>query len=186
MSRLLPGLLLIPFAFFHYFNDLKFIILMINFGTWFDTFSCFNIKISIIHLWILYNHLINYIIFLLYQKNKNIILNIIFVSFIGDFWQYLSGRTFGYYKIGWISPNKTYEGFIYGYILTIISLYWMDFQLLTIYYILGSIGGLISSLIKRQSGVKDYSNLLLSHGGWLDRSDSFILPITYEYIKMII
>ena len=107
-----------------------------------------------------------------------------FIICISDIFQELIGKYFKpnekKNKIGWISPNKTYEGYIGGYIgilLLYFSLYKDKFILLNFLYILGIIGDLFFSYIKRKIEIKDYSNVLASHGGILDRLDSFIFGI---------
>lgn len=89
-----------------------------------------------------------------------------------------------------ISPNKTLEGLLGGATITVIFmtvLYMvvqpsymgtLEFVLITIAVEVGSFyGDLFFSNIKRYFGVKDYSNLLYSHGGILDRSDSLLFAV---------
>lgn len=119
------------------------------------------------------------------EINKDILL-ILSMIIVSDVFQEFSGRLFGKNKIGWISPNKTYEGYIGGYIGMLlfyfiynhISKKPMNFVFINIIYVAGIVGDLFFSLIKRNYNIKDYSNLLLSHGGVLDRLDSFIFAIT--------
>ena len=102
---------------------------------------------------------------------------------MSDVFQEFSGKHFGKNKIGWISPNKTYEGYIGGYIGILIFYFIynhfakINFAKINIIYILGVSGDLFFSFIKRKAEIKDYSNLLLSHGGVLDRLDSFIFAL---------
>jgi phosphatidate cytidylyltransferase len=118
------------------------------------------------------------------EINKDILL-ILSIIVVSDMFQEFSGRMFGKNKIGWISPNKTYEGYIGGYIGMLlfyfiynhISKTPMNFIFINIIYVAGIVGDLFFSLIKRNYNIKDYSNLLLSHGGVLDRLDSFIFAI---------
>ena len=85
-----------------------------------------------------------------------------------------------------ISPNKTWSGTIGGWVMAIIILsgfnyFWRD-ELPTIYLILyalaisvfSQLGDLSISSLKRKAGVKDSSNLLPGHGGFLDRFDGFV------------
>jgi phosphatidate cytidylyltransferase len=107
------------------------------------------------------------------------IVNIIIIVITSDIFQELSGKLFGKTKIGWISPNKSIEGYIGGYI-GILSYYFIakpNFIFINTIYMLGIMGDLYFSYIKRILQIKDYSDILLSHGGMLDRIDSVIFAI---------
>ena len=110
---------------------------------------------------------------------------------ITDSFAYFTGVFFGKHKlIPEISPKKTIEGSIGGIVFCVIS--FVVFGLLIgnmtgstpNYLVLGSLGFLVAvvaqlgdlfaSLIKRERGVKDYSNIFPGHGGVMDRFDSVI------------
>jgi len=109
----------------------------------------------------------------------NDIFNIIIIIVISDSFQELVGKMYGRNKIGWISPNKSIEGYIGGYIGILIYYFISNtnFYFVNIIFLLGIIGDLFFSYIKRNLDIKDYSDILLSHGGILDRLDSFIFAI---------
>lgn len=107
---------------------------------------------------------------------------------------YVIGKNFGKHKLApVISPNKTIEGSIGGAICAImLGLIIAYFIKLPFYHAIimsilvtafAQIGDLCESLIKRDAGVKDSGDILPGHGGFLDRSDSYILtiPILYYY-----
>ncbi|MCM8787090.1 MAG: phosphatidate cytidylyltransferase [Candidatus Omnitrophica bacterium] len=121
---------------------------------------------------------------------------IVFVCFlitIDDIAAFWIGKFIGRKKlIPQISPNKTIEGSLGGVIVTIIFSLLLKYALPNYSYldciflglvisIMGQIGDLVLSVIKRDIGVKDTGKLLLGHGGMLDRFDSWIfsLPIVY-------
>ncbi len=116
--------------------------------------------------------------------NMNELIFVLIIVIISDVFQEFSGKYFGKNKIGWISPNKTYEGYIGGYI-GILIVYFINLQIKLDYnfidfnliYIFGIVGDLFFSYIKRKIGVKDYSEILLSHGGVLDRLDAFFIAV---------
>ena len=109
------------------------------------------------------------------------------VSF--DTFSYIIGSIFGKNKIfKFISPNKTYEGFVGGVffslILSLLFIYFANIKfdyyfILYIFIIILSAfsGDIIESFFKRKNNLKDSSNLIPGHGGFLDRLDSYILSI---------
>ena len=112
---------------------------------------------------------------------------------------YYVGSKFGKHKLAPIvSPNKTIEGSIGGCICAVIGAiivgYFIDLQWYMAMFagiictIFAQIGDLCESLIKRDAGVKDSGDSLPGHGGFLDRSDSFVLtlPIMYYFCKCFI
>lgn len=118
----------------------------------------------------------------------NELIFVLIIVIISDVFQEFSGKYFGKNKIGWISPNKTYEGYIGGYIGILILFFIKSYNFidLNLIYIFGIIGDLFFSYIKRKIGIKDYSEILLSHGGVLDRLDAFFISVLgYGLYKII-
>lgn len=114
------------------------------------------------------------------------------LAFLSDTGAYFAGRAFGSHKLApVISPNKTVEGVIGGVVGAMVGmlLYTMVLQLgfgfrvnylyALVYGLIGSVGAVFGdlcfSVIKRQTGVKDYGNLIPGHGGVLDRFDSMMI-----------
>ena len=118
---------------------------------------------------------------------------------------YYAGTRFGKHKLApVISPNKTIEGSIGGAICAVLGscvvglfiskVYMIDVKwyipviagfLCTVF---AQIGDLCESLLKRDAGVKDSGNSLPGHGGFLDRTDSFIftIPVMYYFCKYFV
>ena len=126
------------------------------------------------------------------------------MAFGPDAGAYFAGRAFGQHKLApVISPNKTVEGMIGGLLtgMLMMVIYTLILQLgfsmkvnymyALIYGIVGSLGAtfgdLCFSVIKRQTGIKDYGNLIPGHGGVLDRFDSMLVvaPLTEILITLI-
>lgn len=130
-------------------------------------------------------------------------------AWIADSGAYFTGITLGKHKLcPEISPKKTVEGFIGGIISTAIVFVAAFFvynrfiaenpmELGTARYIavavsgmvcavIGTVGDLSASMIKRQIGFKDYGKIMPGHGGLMDRFDSvlFVLPTFYAFISL--
>lgn len=121
-----------------------------------------------------------YILFNTVNRKKFIFL--IVLNSLSDSFQYLVGNQFSKRyttkPFPSISPNKTTIGYILGLSLGFIAgSILLPFTLIQIILILlfGVIGDLLASKIKRMLEIKDFSQLLGSHGGFLDRFDSVIL-----------
>ena len=124
---------------------------------------------------------------------------ILFVSvWICDTGAYFSGRWFGKNLLfPRVSPKKTWEGAIGGGIVavaafTALSYYFMpglDTQHAVVCGLIvgtfGQIGDLAESLLKRDATIKDSSQIIPGHGGFLDRFDSmlFASPLVYVYLS---
>ena len=112
---------------------------------------------------------------------------------------YYAGRHLGKHKLAPIvSPNKTIEGSIGGAIAAVIGALIIGYFLQLEWYfsvmlgflctVFAQIGDLCESLLKRDAGVKDSGNSLPGHGGFLDRTDSFIftIPVMYYFCKYFV
>jgi phosphatidate cytidylyltransferase len=114
--------------------------------------------------------------------------NIIKLCGIGDSMQQIVGKLIGKHKIGWISPNKTFEGYFGGYFLLLIinkillKKYFMSNKYITGIYIFSVVGDLFFAYLKRIVNIKDWSNMLQSHGGFLDRLNSIYIAIFSKII----
>ena len=124
---------------------------------------------------------------------------ILFAVLVTDTFCYIVGCKWGKNKLAQvISPNKTIEGSLGGSIMCLIfslgiglgiGLPWYHALILGLLIaIFAQIGDLCESMIKRDAGVKDSSNVLPGHGGFLDRTDSYILtiPVVYYYLQYFV
>ncbi|MBL8064795.1 MAG: phosphatidate cytidylyltransferase [Chthonomonadaceae bacterium] len=120
------------------------------------------------------------------QFAANLALLLLVPLWIGDTMALLIGRKFGRHKLApAISPSKTWEGAIANFmtcILTAVALGallrvapYASFMVGAISGVLGQLGDLAQSALKRVTGLKDSGAALPGHGGVLDRLDSFLL-----------
>jgi len=127
-----------------------------------------------------------------WEKGRHFIFVPFVFAFLSDTGAYFAGMLFGKHKLApVISPKKTVEGMVGGVLVTILGMagyclvlekcfhmqpnYWLSI----VYGLAGALisvfGDLCFSVIKRQTGIKDYGNLIPGHGGILDRFDSMML-----------
>jgi phosphatidate cytidylyltransferase len=114
------------------------------------------------------------------------------VVIASDVGGYFFGRILGGPKIlPRISPKKTWSGTMGGWILAaLVGLYFVIFQggegFLVVFSILtamaAQIGDVVESAIKRATGIKDASNLIPGHGGFLDRFDALIGAALFVFV----
>jgi phosphatidate cytidylyltransferase len=126
------------------------------------------------------------------------------VAFMSDTGAYFVGCRFGKHKLApEISPNKSVEGvfggmafamlsmLLYCLILSVAFKCKVNYAFAIIYGLVGSIAGVFGdlcfSVIKRQTGIKDYGNLIPGHGGALDRFDSMhVVAPLMELLLMVL
>ncbi len=111
------------------------------------------------------------------------------VAYANDAGAYFVGMRFGKHKLApVVSPNKTFEGLggglagvvlamiLYALILQLVFDFKVNYGYAFLYSLIGGAAGVFGdlcfSVIKRQTGIKDYGNLIPGHGGVLDRFDS--------------
>jgi phosphatidate cytidylyltransferase len=111
---------------------------------------------------------------------------------------YLSGYFFGRTKLfERHSPKKTWEGFIGGVIISIITaiiisnyftdMHWRQWVSMAIFIsLIGTLGDLVESMFKRSINIKDSGGILPGHGGLLDRFDGLLLsaPFVFTYLYL--
>lgn len=127
---------------------------------------------------------------------------LLIASWGNDVCAYFVGRALGKHKFSpKVSPNKSVEGFVGGIVGAFIIgfFYSMVFPnqipfdnvygglVAAVAAVPSVIGDLAASAIKRDHGIKDYSNLIPGHGGIIDRFDSviYIAPIIYWLVRLL-
>tara|TARA_B100001063_G_scaffold187656_1_gene177919 strand:+ start:890 stop:1264 length:375 start_codon:yes stop_codon:yes gene_type:complete len=111
----------------------------------------------------------------LFLIDRNIIYLIISASFINDTLAYIVGSNIkGPLITPKISPKKTWSGTSISFVITTFLFIYLDYNLFTSSIMAISLfyGDIYFSFIKRKLGIKDFSRMLSTHGGVLDRLDS--------------
>ena len=131
-------------------------------------------------------------------EGKKLLLMIFLILVVqsSDVLQYVWGKLFGKHKIApKLSPSKTVEGFVGGVVSASVLgglLYWLTpfnpvqaVLMSLLICLMGFLGGLVMSAMKRSMGVKDWGNMISGHGGMLDRMDSlcFAAPIFFHVVR---
>jgi phosphatidate cytidylyltransferase len=132
-------------------------------------------------------------------NGREAVLLLLAVIVISDSAQYYTGRAFGRRPLApTISPKKTVEGAIGGMVFGTLAMVvggsrafqspiWMLALLGAAISLLGIVGDLFESLLKRGADMKDSSQLIPGHGGVLDRIDSwlFAAPVYYTFVRFV-
>lgn len=125
-------------------------------------------------------------------------LGFLLLLWFSDTGAYLIGSLFGRHRmLERISPNKTWEGFIGGLLVScsvaaqlarvfpvMNGLEWMGLALVIV--VLGTLGDFVESMFKRSVDIKDSGNFLPGHGGLLDRFDSLLLAAPFAYAFLVL
>jgi len=121
---------------------------------------------------------------------------VVLIAQVSDILQYVWGKLIGRHPlVPTLSPKKTVEGLVggvlsatvFGALLWRITPFtiWQAGGMAFLIAILGFLGGLVMSAIKRDRGIKDWSQLIEGHGGMLDRMDSlcFSAPVFFHLTR---
>lgn len=128
-----------------------------------------------------------------------IILSFFIMLWLSDTGAYLVGKYFGRHKmIPKVSPKKTWEGLVGGVGFSLIGAYVLQYLgweianipwylLAILVSLLGAVGDLFESQLKRNRGVKDSGKIMPGHGGILDRFDGALLsvPVIFALVKIL-
>ena len=128
------------------------------------------------------------------------VISALVITWANDTCAYFAGRLVGRHKLHpAVSPNKTWEGFAGGAVGSVAGMFiarWVAFPALTatdclilglVGAVLGPLGDLCESLLKRAHGLKDSGTLIPGHGGVLDRVDALLFnaPAVYLYVVAV-
>lgn len=143
--------------------------------------------------------LLNYIAFQTGHYSPQMVISLLLITWFNDTAAYALGSRYGKRPFfPRLSPKKTWMGVIGGLFFALIlalivsvfvtQLNWWQWLLLALVAsVFGNVGDLFESMLKRSQNMKDSSNLLPGHGGFLDRFDAFIfsLPFSFLYLYLI-
>ena len=120
---------------------------------------------------------------------------VLMLVWLNDSFAYMGGSLCGRHVM-WArhSPGKTWEGTAIGVVLTIVAavivgplmcpdydaFYWCAIGFVC--SVIGTLGDLVESMLKRSVGVKDSGNIMPGHGGFLDRFDSLLIIMPFVFI----
>lgn len=129
-----------------------------------------------------------------------LLLMLFIVIWSGDSFAYFAGKSFGRHKLApVVSPKKTWEGAAAGLVFSVVAALICKFAFLhdltvkdavimgALIGVIGQIGDLCESVVKRAAKVKDSGGILPGHGGMLDRIDSLLFgaPAMYYYLSFL-
>ena len=122
-----------------------------------------------------------------------VLIDVLVGTFVGDTAAYAGGRLFGRHRLApHISPGKTVEGLFCGMLGAVLAVFiaglyqtWLTqgnaLLLGVAIALLGPLGDLFESIVKRDAGAKDAGTLFGAHGGALDRLDAALFTVVVGY-----
>jgi phosphatidate cytidylyltransferase len=122
-----------------------------------------------------------------------IVIDVLVGTFLGDTGAYLGGRLFGRRTLApAISPNKTVEGLLIGMVVAVLAVWfagryqeWLPGTHALVLglgvALVGPVGDLFESFVKRHAHIKDSGSLFGAHGGALDRLDAVLFTAVVGY-----
>ena len=129
-------------------------------------------------------------------QNALLLFYLLLVVQMSDVLQYVFGKLFGKTKVApVVSPSKTVEGFVGGAAGAVAigaAMWWItpftplqSAGMAFIIVLMGFLGGLVLSAVKRSLGAKDWGTMIKGHGGMMDRMDSvsFAAPIFFHLTR---
>jgi CDP-diglyceride synthetase len=132
----------------------------------------------VMELLLMYLGIVNIFTMIFMATNLELMFDLVVLVSISDAMQYIFGTLLGYHSVGYgPSPHKTWEGYLGAVVSALIGSYVLGTWISINIVISGVVGDLFMSMIKRDMRIKDTSGLLLSHGGWLDRTDGIKMAI---------
>jgi len=152
--------------------------------------------LSVMYVVLLGGHLVATRVGFAPQLSKHLLAFFFLVIFGSDSAAYYGGRTFGRHKLApSVSPGKTWEGAVAGMLASLLlaaaAHYWFfpelplrfALPLAAVMNVVGVLGDLTESALKRSAGAKDTAQILPGHGGVLDRIDSLLFnaPVIYYF-----
>ncbi len=142
---------------------------------------------------------LHFLVFLNGAYNFHILLGFFMLIWANDSGAYLIGVNFGKRRLfERISPKKTWEGAFGGFLFTLAVVFIISYFIKTlnlsnwliiglIITVMGTLGDLVESMLKRSANIKDSGSIFPGHGGILDRFDAviFAAPLVCSYLFII-
>jgi phosphatidate cytidylyltransferase len=135
-----------------------------------------------------------------YENGGFLIISVFASIWVCDSAAYYGGTAFGKHRLFLrVSPKKSWEGAVFGFVFALLTMIAAKYIILgflnwnsiialgVIIGVIGQLGDLVESLLKRDAQVKDSSNILPGHGGIFDRFDSllFSAPVIFLYLMYV-
>jgi phosphatidate cytidylyltransferase len=196
-SSLLLGPLVISAVYLENYFFYLLLVIIITLAI-FETLKLKEKKIKIFIFFLLIIFTLSALQIYILNNGKYVIIFILLLSWLSDIGGYVFGKFIGGKKIKIISPNKTYSGFVGSFVfvqsfgfyarsinVSFINEIFLNFYFLLICTLLVILGDMLFSYFKRRCDIKDFSNFLPGHGGFLDRIDGLILLTIFIYIAKL-